>query len=55
MNAEFVGLAQRMAKDNPKTDGQLVSASVEPLINTFTGAQLRQIVYAMLGAVIVVF
>ena len=54
VNAEFVGLAKRMAKDNPKTNGQLVSASVQPLINTFTGPQLRQTVYAMLGAVIVV-
>ena len=54
VNAEYVGLAKRMAKDNPKTNGQLVSASVQPLINTFTGPQLRQIVYAMLGAVIVV-
>ena len=54
VNAEFVGLAKRMAKDNPKTNGQLVSANVQPLINTFTGPQLRQTVYAMLGAVIVV-
>ena len=53
-NAEFVGLAKRMAKDNPKTNGQLVSASVLPLLNAFTGPQLRQTVYAMLGAVIVV-
>jgi putative ABC transport system permease protein len=54
VNAEFVGLAKRLAKDNPKTNGQLVSASVQPLLNTFTGPQLRQTVYAMLGAVIVV-
>ncbi len=54
VNAEFVGLAKRMAKDNPKANGQLVSASVQPLINAFTGPQLRQIIYAMLGAVIVV-
>jgi putative ABC transport system permease protein len=54
VNAEFVGLAKRMAKDNPKTNGQLVSASVQPLLNAFTGPQLRQTVYAMLGAVIVV-
>ena len=31
-NAEFVGLAKRLAKDNPKTNGQLVSASVQPLL-----------------------
>jgi predicted permease len=54
VNAEFVGLAKRMAKDNPKTNGQLTSANVQSLLNTFTGPQLRQTVYAMLGAVIVV-
>src|SRR5450432_1540733 len=54
VNAEFVGLAKRMAKDNPKTNGQLISASVQSLLNTFTGPQLRQTVYAMLGAVIIV-
>lgn len=54
VNAEFVGLAKRLARDNPKTNGQLVSASVQPLLNTFTGPQLRQTVYAMLGAVVVV-
>jgi predicted permease len=54
VNAEFVGLAKRMAKDNPKSNGQLVSANVQPLLNTFTGPQLRQTVYAMLGAVLVV-
>ena len=54
VNAEFIGLAKRMAADNPKTNGQLVSASVQPLLNTFTGPQLRQTVYAMLGAVLLV-
>jgi putative ABC transport system permease protein len=54
VNAEFTGLAKRMAKDNPKTNGQLVSASVQPLLNTFTGPQLRQTIYAMLGAVLLV-
>jgi putative ABC transport system permease protein len=54
VNAEFVGLARRLATDNPKTNGQLVSANVQPLLNTFTGPQLRQTVYAMLGAVILV-
>jgi putative ABC transport system permease protein len=54
VNAEFVGLAKRLATDNPKTNGQLVSANVQPLLNTFTGPQLRQTVYAMLGAVILV-
>jgi putative ABC transport system permease protein len=32
VNAEFVGLAKRMAKDNPKTNGQLISANVQPLL-----------------------
>ncbi len=53
-NAEFIALAKRIAKDNPKTNEHLVSASVQPLLKTFTGSQLRQIMYAMLGAVIVV-
>ena len=53
-NVEMIGLARRIAADNPKTNGQLVSASVQPLLNTFTGPQLRQTVYAMLGAVIFV-
>ncbi len=53
-NVEFVGLAKRMAKDNPKTNAQLTSAAVLPLLNAFTGPQLRQTVIAMLGAVIFV-
>ena len=53
-NAEIVGLAKRLAKDNPKTNGQLVSASVQPLANTLTGPQLRQTVFAMLAAVVIV-
>ena len=32
----------------------LTSANVQPLLNAFTGVQLRQIVWAMLGAVILV-
>lgn len=54
VNVEYVGLACRLAKDNPKTNGQLTSANVQPLLNAFTGPQLRQTVYAMLGAVIAV-
>jgi len=53
-NLEFVELARRLAKEYPKTNGQLTSASVHPLLNSFTGPQLRQTVYAMLGAVIIV-
>ena len=40
--------------DNPKTNEHLTSASVQPLLNSFTGPQLRQTVYAMLGAVLLV-
>ncbi|HEY2138626.1 MAG TPA: ABC transporter permease, partial [Chthoniobacterales bacterium] len=54
VNAEFSALAKRIAKDNPKTNEHLTSASVQPLLNSFTGPQLRQTVYAMLGAVLLV-
>lgn len=53
-NAEFIGLAKRMAENNPKTNALLTSASVQPLLNAFTGPQLRQTIWAMLGAVLVV-
>lgn len=54
MNAEFVGLAKRLAKDYPKTNGQLVSASVQPLLHSSIDEQLRQTLYAMLAAVLLV-
>jgi predicted permease len=53
-NAEMIAIARNMAADNPKTNQNLTSAAVVPMINTFTGVQLRQTVWAMLGAVIVV-
>src|ERR1700747_3553678 len=53
-NAEFIGLARHLAEDNPKTNQNLTSASVQPLLNTFTGVQFRQTVWAMLAAVILV-
>ena len=53
-NAEMIAIARNIAKDNPKTNQDFTSASVTPLINAFTGVQLRQIVWAMLGAVILV-
>ncbi|MEY2573866.1 MAG: putative transport system permease protein [Verrucomicrobiota bacterium] len=53
-NAEMIAIARNIAADNPKTNQNFTSASVMPLINAFTGVQLRQIVWAMLGAVIVV-
>src|SRR5947209_4436688 len=54
VNAEFVALSRHLAEDNPKTNQNFTSASVTPLLNAFTGVQLRQIVWAMLGAVFVV-
>lgn len=53
-NAEFSTLAKRIAKDNPKTNEHFTSASVRSLHKAFNGAYITQIMYAMLGAVIVV-
>src|SRR5207249_1459572 len=53
-NAEMIGIARHLAEDNPKTNQNFTSASVQPLLNAFTGVQLRQIVWAMLAAVILV-
>src|SRR2546422_2143365 len=53
-NAEFIALARHLAEDNPKTNQNFTSASVQPLLHAFTGVQLRQIVWAMLAAVILV-
>src|SRR5438045_2096645 len=54
VNAEFVALARHLAEDNPKTNQNFTSASVQPLLNAFTGVQLQQIVWAMLAAVVLV-
>jgi putative ABC transport system permease protein len=53
-NVEFIALARHLAQDNPKTNQNLTSASVQPLLHTFTGVQFRQTVWAMLAAVILV-
>ena len=53
-NAEFAGLARRLAQENPKTNATLLSASVQPLLNALTGPQLRQTVWGMLVAVVLV-
>ncbi|HME88285.1 MAG TPA: ABC transporter permease [Chthoniobacterales bacterium] len=53
-NAEFIALARHLAEDNPKTNQNFTSASVQPLLHAFTGVQFRQTVWAMLGAVILV-
>ena len=54
VNAEFVALAKHLAEDNPKTNQNFTSASVQPLLNAFTFIGLRQTVWAMLAAVILV-
>ncbi|MBO0694898.1 MAG: ABC transporter permease [Verrucomicrobia bacterium] len=51
---EFVNLARRIARDNPKTNQNFTSATVQPLANSLIGVQFRQIVWAMLAAVILV-
>jgi len=53
-NAEMIAIARHLAEDNPKTNQNFTLASVQPLLNAFTGVQLRQIVWAMLAAVILV-
>ncbi|MFL6537590.1 MAG: ABC transporter permease [Chthoniobacterales bacterium] len=53
-NAEFIAIARNIARDNPKTHEHFTSASVQPLLNSFTGGNLRQTLYAMLGAVLMV-
>src|SRR5436190_5625034 len=54
VNAEFVGLARRLAEENPKTNQNFTSANVQPLVNSMVGPQFRQTVWAMLAAVILV-
>lgn len=53
-NAEFVGLARRLAQDNPKTNQNFTSATVQPLAKSIIGTQFQQTVWAMLAAVILV-
>ena len=53
-NAEMIAIARHLAEDNPKTNQNFTSASVQPLLKAFTGVQLRQTVWAMLAAVILV-
>src|SRR5207244_4298867 len=54
VNAEFIALTKHIAQDNPKTNQNFTSASVMPLLNAFTFIGLRQSVWAMLAAVILV-
>src|SRR6266571_2477270 len=53
-NAEMFAIARHIAEDNPKTNQDFTSASVQPLLNAFTGVQFRQQVWGMLAAVILV-
>ncbi len=53
-NAEMIAIARHIAEDNPKTNQDITSASVQPLLNAFTGVQFRQTLWAALGAVAVV-
>src|SRR5437667_1460494 len=53
-NAEMIAIARHLAEDNPKTNQNFTSASVQPLLKAFTFVGLRQIVWAMLAAVILV-
>jgi predicted permease len=53
-NAEMIGLARRLAQENPKTNQNFTSASVQPLANSIIGIQFLQTVWAMLAAVIFV-
>src|SRR5436309_8293645 len=50
----MIAIARHLAEDNPKTNQNFTSASVQPLLKAFTGVQLRQTVWAMLAAVILV-
>jgi putative ABC transport system permease protein len=53
-NAEMIAIARNLAKDNPKTNQNFTSASVQPLLKAFTFVGLRQTVWAMLAAVVLV-
>jgi predicted permease len=52
--AEMIAIAKHLAEDNPKTNQNFTSASVQPLLKAFTGVQARQQVWAMLAAIILV-
>ena len=53
-NAEFINLARQLARDNPKTNQNFTSATVQPLAKSIIGVQFQQTVWAMLAAVIMV-
>lgn len=47
--AEFTGIAANLAKANPATNKDIPAARVQPLINNFTGPQLRGLMFTMLA------
>jgi len=47
--AEFTGIAANLAKANPVTNQDVPAARVQPLINNFTGPQLRGLMFTMLA------
>jgi putative ABC transport system permease protein len=53
-NAEMIAIARSLAADNPKTNQNFTSASVQPLLRAFTFVGLRRTVWAMLAAVVLV-
>jgi putative ABC transport system permease protein len=48
-NAEFTGIAKRFAQAYPDTNKAFTTAQIQPLIETFTGSQLRGTLWTMLG------
>ena len=52
---EFTAFAKRAAVDFAQTNGTFTAVQLTPFAESFIGAQLRQIVLMMLGAVVVVF
>ncbi len=47
--AEFTGIAANLARANPDTNKDVSAARVQPLINNFTGPQIRGLMFTMLG------
>lgn len=50
--AELALLAKRTAADYPKSNRDLTEVVVQPLLNTFVGSEARQMLMAMLAAVV---
>ena len=52
--AEFSASARRFAVEFPRTNRTLTAAQVAPFAESYLGTQMRQILFMMLGAVVVV-